>query len=159
MTRTQAVDMREFRHHQVRFVPKGPVIEVGSTDHAKHNPVERQPVVPLTARLFVGLNVGSVPTWSVEDVIRITQRVRLEQKSAPDASFVLQRGLYTDKSENIVKEDSVQVVVFNFGDAEDEFEQQMIGLAEALIHELQQEVIYVELQRNGVPYIVLKATP
>ncbi len=154
--KTRAVDMREFRHGQVRFVPKGPVIEVGSTDRLNYNPVTRSPAVPLTARLFVGLNVGQTPTWSVEDVIRVTQRARLEQKTAPDASFVLQRGLYTDKAEN---EDSVQVVVFNFGDPEDVFEQQMIALAEALIRELQQEKVYVELQRAGVPYVVLEATP
>lgn len=157
--KTYAVDMRTFRHRKVSFVPKGPVIEVGDTTKLQHNPTKRHPVVPLTARLFVGLSVGQEPTWTVEDVIAITQRVRVSQKASPDSSFLLQRGLYTDRANDIVKEDSVQVVIFNFDDDQETFENQMVALAETFIRELQQETVIIDLQRLGVSYIVLEVTP
>lgn len=153
-----AVDLRTFRHRGVEFRPTGKVIEVGEVPQVEENPVKRHTVAPLTARLFVGLSVGQDETWTVEDVIGITQEVRLRQKEAPDASFLVQRGLYTDRSSEVVREDSVQVVLFNFGTDQAAFEDQMTELAEVLIDRLQQETIYVELQKSGVPYSVLEVT-
>jgi hypothetical protein len=153
-----AVDMRTFRHAGVEFRPTGKVIEVGEVPQLEANPVKRHAATPLTARLFVGLSVGQERAWTVEDVINVTQEVRLRQKEAPDASFLVQRGLYTDRSSEIVREDSVQVVLFNFGDDMAVFEAQMVELAEELIDRLRQETIYVELQKNGVPHSVLEVT-
>jgi hypothetical protein len=158
--RTYPCDMRRFRHRKVRFNPSGDVYSFG--DHARHrmreNKAERQDVIPLTARLFVGLSVGEKSTYTVDDVARITKRVRTEQGELPDASFLIQRGIYTDNENRVIDEDSVQVIIFSFsGDAE-EFEKQMVELAEVLIDELQQETIYVEMQRGGIPYSVFKVT-
>lgn len=158
MKKTIAVDMRTFRHRGVMFRPTGKVIEVGEVPQVESNPVKRHAATPLTARLFVGLSVGQEKAWTVEDVINVTQEVRLRQKEPPDASFLVQRGLYTDRSSEVVREDSVQVVLFNFGDDPDKFEAQMVQLAEALVERLQQETIYVELQKAGVPYTVLEVT-
>jgi hypothetical protein len=153
------VDMRTFRHKNVTFTPKGPVLKVGSGETpVLPNPIKRETVIPFTARLFVGLSVGQEDAWTVEDVIDITQRVRVKQGADPDASFLLQRGLYTDRAQEIVREDSVQVVIFDFGEDQEKFEGQMGDLAETLIKELKQETIYVELQKAGVPYAVLKVT-
>lgn len=153
------VDMRTFRHRDVLFAPKGDVLKVGNGETpVLPNPVERQTSVPLTARLFVGLSVGQRKAWTVEDVITITQKVRTRQGADPDASFLLQRGLYTDRANEIVREDSVQVVIFDFSSKQTTFEKQMGDLAERLIKALKQETIYVELQKAGVPYAVLKVT-
>lgn len=158
MKKKIVVDMRTFRHRGVEFRPSGEVIEVGEVPQLESNPVKRHAATPLTARLFVGLSVGQDKAWTVEDVINVTQEVRLRQKEAPDASFLIQRGLYTDRSNEIVREDSVQVVLFSFGDDQATFEDQMVELAEELVDRLQQETIYVELQKAGVPYTVLEVT-
>lgn len=158
MKKKIVVDMRTFRHRGVEFRPSGEVIEVGEVPQLESNPVKRHAATPLTARLFVGLSVGQEKAWTVEDVINVTQEVRIHQKESPDASFLVQRGLYTDRSNEIVREDSVQVVLFNFGDDQATFEDQMIELAEELVDRLQQETIYVELQKAGVPYTVLEVT-
>jgi len=156
---TYCCEMRRFRHRSVQFNPTGPVYAVGDPQRLQHNLVEEQEVIPLTARLFVGLSVGQKGTYTVDDVVRITKRVRQRQGQSPDASFLLQRGIYTDQKSEIVEEDSVQVVIFAFDAAgKREFQREMVELAEALIKELQQETIYVELQEGGVPYRVLKVT-
>ena len=158
MKKKIVVDMRTFRHRGVEFRPSGEVIEVGEVPQLEANPVKRHAATPLTARLFVGLSVGQEKAWTIEDVITVTQEVRLRQKESPDASFLVQRGLYTDRSNEIVREDSVQVVLFSFGDDQATFEDQMVELAEELVDRLRQETIYVELQKAGVPYTVLEVT-
>lgn len=155
---TYPVDMRTFRHRGVKFAPEGPVYETADARALRYNPVKRVDVVPRTARLFVGLSVGKRPTYSVDDVVAFTQKVRAKQSASPDASFLFQRGVYTDKNNDVVNEESVQIVIFSFGDDKEVFEGQMIELAEALIKSFQQETIYVELQEKGIPYTVLEVT-
>lgn len=163
------VDLRRFHHQGVTFRPDGPVIEIGSAPLLSYNPVERTPAIPVTARLFVGLSVGQEATWTIDDVVRITKRVRVKQGAAQDSSFLLQRGVYTDNSQNIVDEDSVQVVIFDFAQPPgfwrrvffkraSVFESQMVELAETFVRELRQETVYVDMQRAGVSYLVLKVT-
>lgn len=53
---------------------------------------------------------------------------------------------------------TLALVLFSFGVDEVAFENQMVELAEVLIDRLQQETIYVELQKNGVPQTVLEVT-
>lgn len=157
---TYCCEMRRFRHRGVQFVPNGDVYAIGDPAKLQYNPVERQDVIPLTARFFVGLSVGERGTYTVDDVVRITKRVRKSQGESPDASFLLQRGIYTDQQNRIIEEDSVQVVIFAFdASGKREFERDMIELANQYIGDLQQETVYVEMQESGVPYTVLKVTP
>ena len=159
---TYPCDMRRFRCRRARFEPRGPVYAVGDVSRAglRKNPRERIDVVPRAARLFVGLNVGQDPKYTVDDVVRITKRVRKEQGELPDSSFLLQRGLFTDEvTAATVEENSVQVVIFNFDEDEAKFEDEMGALAETLARELQQQVVYVEMQRRGIPYAIYKVTP
>lgn len=156
---TYCCEMRRFRYRSIQFNPTGPVYAVGDATRLQFNPVEEEDVVPLTARLFVGLSVGQKGTYTVDDVVRITKRVRQQQGQSPDSSFLLQKGIYTDQKNEIVEEDSVQVVIFAFdASGKREFQRQMGELAEVLVKELHQETIYVELQEGGVPYRILKVT-
>lgn len=158
-------DLRRFRFnnrkYHVSFEPRGDVHCCGDPANLKlrRNPVERLDVVPLTARLFVGLNVGQKPTYSVEDAVKLTREIRTRQGALPDASFLAQRGLFTDeKTREIVDENSVQIVVFDFSGDQEFFEAQIEELAEELAQKFQQQVIYVEMQKAGVPYTVLRVT-
>lgn len=155
---TYPCDTRRFCHGRVQFVPEGPVYAVGDGRKLQQNAFKRVGAVPLTARLFVGLNVGGTPTYSVDDVVRITRRVREAQGEAPDSSFLLQRGIFTGRG-GVVEEDSVQVIIFDFGGGRDKFEAEMVELAETLLSELQQETIYVEMQERGIAYDVFEVTP
>jgi hypothetical protein len=161
--RAYPTDMRRCRHAGFAFNPYGPVVEI--SDAPADNPLKsRQPVTPLTARMFVGLSVGRQPRWSVDTVVSIVRRVRRAQRAPADASFLFQKGLYTYKrgegKGRVVEEDSVQVVVLNFGaEKQATFEKRMIALAETLARELEQETVYIELQKSGIPYEVLEVVP
>jgi hypothetical protein len=138
-------DLRRFRlrtrGHNVSFEPRGPVHCCGNPETLQRirNPVERLDVVPFTARLFVGLNVGDAPTYSIEDVVRLVRQIRTRQGAPPDASFLAQRGLFTGAGGRVIEEDSVQVVIFNFGQDEQLFEREMEDLAQELTERLRQQ--------------------
>ncbi len=103
------------------------------------------------ARLFVGMNVGPDPVWSLRDVIEVVAAERSAQTGDPSASFVAQKGIFKHSAGDVVEEDSAQVVILNLDDettAED-FEKQMVNLASRLAKTLQQELVIVELQSGG----------
>jgi hypothetical protein len=151
------LDLRKFRMKKVTFKPTGPVCVVpcGGEEHRDANPAKRLQGAQRSARMFVGLSVGNKPTHTVDDVVAITRRVRQAQGADPSSSFLLQRGVYQG-STGVVEEDSVQVVILDFGTKAKLFEKQMVELAETLARELQQEVVYVEMQRNGVRTVTLE---
>lgn len=139
------------------FRPTGRLEIVGALDD---NPVRRRGKEPIwSARYFVGLNVGGVPTWSVDDVVRVVRSKRESQGQSADASFIVQKGIYTsDRTGEVVEEDSVQIIVLNFGEREP-FERDMIDLAETLARELRQELVILEIQRGGVTQETLEIVP
>lgn len=153
-------DTRTFRCRKAKFRPVGEVYAWGDVTKLRANPTEKIDVVPLTARIFVGLNVGQTPTYDIQDVMRIVKRVRKKQGATPDSSFLFQRGFFTDEvTAETVEENSVQVVLFDFSGDEDKFEEDMSELGETLATGLQQQVVFVEMQKRGVPYRVLRVTP
>lgn len=103
------------------------------------------------SRLFVGLNVGDDPVWSLRDVIEVVGAERMQQTGDPSASFVAQKGIFKHAAGSVVEEDSVQVIILNLDDSTtpDEFEEQMVDLATRLAHTLQQESVIVEMQLCG----------
>jgi hypothetical protein len=126
----------------------------------KENPVERLGGGGLAARLFVGLSVRDTPTYSIDDVVRATVEVRKQQGASPDASFLVQRGVYTHgDSGQVVTENSVQIIILDFeGRSRAAFTEDVVGLAERLRQKLQQESVIVEIQERGVVQDVYSVT-
>ncbi len=116
------------------------------------------------ARLFVGFNVGQKPTYRMNDLMAIVQAVREDQVGAADASFVSQRGFYTHEEGphkgELVREDGGQVAVINTaGSSRADFQRQMTDLATVIAQEMQQELVILELQRDGTTDKVLGVAP
>jgi hypothetical protein len=135
------------------FRPTGRLVQVGSYPP---NPLKDRKRKPLwSARLLVGLNVGKKPKWTIEDIIPVVQEVRLAQVGDAGASLLLQYGIYTWTDEKgrrqTTDEKSAQVIVINYvGVAEKKFEQQMVELGEELARRFKQQVVPIEVQRNGI---------
>lgn len=132
------------------FRPNGRLIFVGT--EYKANPRTWGSKNTLAARLFIGLNVGGEPRWSVDHVTKTVTEVRAEQGRRPDSSFIVQRGIYTSRSSGeVIHEDSVQVILIDVDSLKRPvFTQEIETLAETLARELKQEEIVVEIQRNGM---------
>jgi hypothetical protein len=148
-----------------RFRPVGNTYEVDESGQLspvgpKNNPIERIGGGGLSARVFVGLSVGDKPTYSIEDVVRATIDVRNRQGVSPDASFLIQRGVYTHSgSGQVVTENSVQIILLDFeGRSKANFTEDVTGLAERLRAKLHQESVIVEIQERGVVQDVYSVT-
>lgn len=116
----------------------------------------------LSARLFVGFNVGTEPCYDEEDLIPIVREVRLAQAPEdPSATFLLQRGIYRYKETGkIIEKDGAQVVIIDtLGTDQQTFEAQMVELAETIARRLQQELIVVEIQRRGIVQVTIGVKP
>lgn len=136
-----------------RFIPDGHFVWYGR----KNNPEEWGDKGPIwAARLFVGLSIGHDSAWTENDVVRIVKQVRQKQVKRADASFVLQRGLYTQEVKGkkvVVDEQSVQIIILNlafFKTSPKRFRTQMVALAEKLARDLEQKEVIIEIQRNGL---------
>lgn len=106
----------------------------------------------LAARLFVGLSVGQVPTWSQDDVVSIVVETRKKQgaqagRVVPGAT----RRVTSHRDGSVMVEDSVQVVIIDpRGCTQEDFTTEIEALAEVLATRLDQEEVVVEIQRNGL---------
>lgn len=153
------MDMRRCHIGDGEFIPEGPTYMIGGSGARAPNPIQETKGGQRVARLFVGLSVGQKPRWDVDDVIKIVRRVRTKQTGDPGASFIIQKGIFKGKGDKVVEEDSVQVVIMDFGKSADKFKKDMGALAMELVKKLKQEVVYVEMQRNGIRTSTLEATP
>lgn len=138
--------------HRLRFVPTGtPNFRGRGTKVYAENPRLWSGPPAQASRLFVGLNVGDDPVWSIQDVIEIVAAERASQTGDPSASFIAQKGIFKHSGGKVVEEDSVQVVVLNLDEETDpeSFEHQMVDLATRLAKTLQQELVIVEMQSRG----------
>ena len=140
------------------WTPKGPIIVIfapsnasRSSRGAKEDRVSDWGNGGVTARLFVGLNVGQKPMYKVDDVVTETRDFRLARKQPADASFIAQKGVYTDRAGDLVTENSVQIIVFASPDTSlPDFREQMTELAKHLRRKFDQDSIIVELQDRGI---------
>ena len=91
-------------HHKLTFTPTGPpnYRGRGAKAYLENRTVWSGAPVP-AARLFVGLNVGDDPVWSIRDVIDLVAAVRLEQTGDPSAYFVAQKGTFKHKGGHVVE--------------------------------------------------------
>ncbi len=149
------IDNRVAHFPNGTFRPTGKLVQVG--DYPP-NPLTDRKRKPLwAARLLVGLNVGKKPKWTIKDIIPVVREIRLAQVGDAGASVLLQYGIYTwfDKKgeRQTTDEKSAQVIIINFshlGVAPKTFEGQMVELGEQLARRFKQQVIPIEMQRNGI---------
>lgn len=121
----------------------------------RDNPVIWESMDNWAARLFVGLSRGDDPVWRTSDVEDIVAAEREEDTGDPSSSFIVQRGIYQHGDGHIVREDSVQVVIFKDpNEAAPIFAQRMRRLAEVLAARLGQDEVIVEVSHNGATEFV-----
>ena len=126
---------------------------------ARTNPVTRLSSGGLSARLFVGLKVGQRTAYKVDDVIAVVRRVRKRQGKSADASILAQKGIYEDRSGDLIVEPSVQIVIIDLaGEKKPAFVSDMKKLAEELRRKLKQETVILEIQKSGVVKDVYSVT-
>jgi hypothetical protein len=148
-----------------RFTPRGPthVIDGHRSKPARkgsrEDSVEDWGPGGLAARIFVGLNVGEKPTYTINDVVKATKEIRLQQGALPDATFIAQKGLYTEpaaRGGHLITENSVQIIIFDTeGLSLDAFGEKVVQLARGLRERFDQDSVIVELQEGGVSKKVL----
>lgn len=113
----------------------------------------------LAARLFVGFNVGGTPTYSMDHLVEIVRKSLRSQGASEDSSFVYQKGVYTHKdSREVVKEDGAQVIILNTeeGVTQAQFKERVIAVADAIIDQMKQEAVVIEIQKGGVAERVME---
>lgn len=139
------------------FRPQGRLHHVGG----EHNPTEWSSKKVLSARLVVGFNVGEQPTYEMADLMRIVERVRRSQSGNPSATFVAQEGIYQHADNGpVVHEKGAQVLLINTGgDSRKKFTKQMVKLAETIAREMRQELVIVEIQKNGLSEEIMGVGP
>lgn len=140
------------------FRPYGDLYFVG----ALRNPRIWQSPGGLAARIIVGFNVGDKPKWELKDVIPIVKRVRKEQGYPPNSTFVLQEGLYQHREpeKGVVQEKGTQVIIIDeWGTPPEQFDREMVELAETLARELQQKEVILEIQERGITQSVSGVAP
>jgi hypothetical protein len=146
-----------------RFRPRGPMHVIDGSARSKSRRAAEDHVenwgVGLAARVFVGLNVGDKPRYTIQDVVQATKEIRRQQGLLPDATFIAQKGLYTEPKEkggSLVEENSVQIIIFDTeGSTMDAFSDKIVKLARGLRERFDQDSVIVELQEAGVSQNVL----
>lgn len=154
------------------FRPSGKLEHHGNTaplfrEITTRNPTQRTRRVSAGVRIVVGFNVGKKTRWGMEDLIAIVKVVRLRQVGLPDATFLAQTGMYTHqgvtaKKGVVVTEPGGQVLIKNLpflGTSDDEFQEQMVELAEEICRALKQEIVIVDYQEKGLSVEEWVVTP
>lgn len=156
-------DPRPFYHNKasISFRPKGKLMLIGG-DSLEENPERWAEEAPMwAARLFVGFNVGNRPVWTVDDLVKLVRSVRERQGRVADASFLIQKGIYTSqKTGEVVEEDGAQVIILNLaGVPKNEFRKEVIELAEVIAQVFEQELVIAELQEAGISKETIGVVP
>jgi len=120
---------------------KNPIVErVGGTGEG----------TGFSARIFIGLNVGDTPTYTIDDIVKSVVAIRDRQGALPDASFLAQRGVYTQAGKT-VQENSVQIIILDLvGMTKTVFTAQVMELAKEMREDFKQESVIVEIQERGI---------
>lgn len=144
-------------HRGGSFRPRGRLLARGLVE----NPPAWESARTVTGRLIVGFNVGEVPTYSLDHLIAIVERVRRQQVGTPDSTFIAQKGIYTHRDgQTVAHEDGAQVFIINLSGATDEeFQAELVQLAEIVAREMQQETVIVEIQVNGISQVTIGVEP
>lgn len=132
------------------FRPQGKVYKRGDQQVA-FGAIAFRSQETIAARLFVGFNVGDEPRWTIENLIDLVLASRILQGANPSATLLAQKGIYQHQTgdRRVVIEDGAQVIIFRDSGTLDEFTQQMIDLGTEIARVFIQEMVIVEIQRNG----------
>ena len=150
------IDTRRVRNRYFAFNPSGPLKMHG----ARTNPSIDLEGDTYACRIFVGFNVGKKPRWSMMDLLAIIRKIRAKQKVGPDATLYYTKGMFSG-SGGLVEENGAQVLIINTNAKERpvKFEKNMKALAEGIVVAFDQEVIYGEIQKNGIQFRLWRSTP
>ncbi len=116
---------------------------------------------PCSARIIVGLHAGnSTVGYKIKDVIEYVKGVL----SSPDASFIAQRGIFTQLSESlkgtVVSERGVQIFLIDMDNRDGAtFTADMQAFAEGVARAFQQEAVILDVQERGISMGVYRVTP
>lgn len=125
----------------------------------KNPPSWRDKGPTYSATLYVGFSVytgkgAAKPTWTMSDLVKLVKKVRREQVTHPDATFLYQRGVYThEKDKYVVTENGGQVILLNVPPVKrkfNEFRRHVIRLAEIIARKFQQESVIVAIEKDGI---------
>jgi hypothetical protein len=137
-----------------RFRPAGPIVDHGTWRRdATARPADD---ARLAARFFVSMSVGGQQRWTLEDVLAVVSRLQ-----PGGASFVAQRGVWTSIKRGPREEEAgAQVLIVNAGgQPRAAFVAEMGELADALVREMKQEAVYLDVQDRGVVIEGYTSTP
>lgn len=153
------VDTRAIKNQRFEFRPEGVSVRSGPLP----NPRSLISDVTKSARIFLGFNVGDKPTYSIDDVVEMVKKYRAAQGQDPDATFFATKGLYTERrvgsKSRLITENGCQIVILNFGQKDEEFEEEMSDLCERLCRKMKQDKVFLEFQKNGLSQGVWEVTP
>lgn len=103
----------------------------------------------LSARLFVGLNVGGKPTWTMDDIKAEAFFLREDMKADPSFTIYMGEGVYRGEKD-IISEKSAQIVIVHFKPGWEEFASEMVDYAHRLADLLLQESVLLKLADRNV---------
>jgi len=118
----------------------------------RKNPVDITKPALISARLFIGMNVGGKPKWKVKDIVTRVAKALRSVGLPPDSSYLSQVGVWSSiETGKMEQEKSVQVILLNFKEPSLRKWTEKVGdVAESVRVALSQEAVYGEVQKNGV---------
>jgi len=161
------VNTRTYRDSERSFHPNGDLYYYG--DGFEKNESRWRTTNPIwSARIFVGLEevrgrrevADRKAERKLDELIDLVRDVRTDQSGDPASSFLYQRGLYTHQEPGrkgqVVEDFGAQVVIIGTpGMPRQDFEQQMVELAESIAAEFDQEEVILDLQRGGISKVTM----
>lgn len=153
------IETGPFEYKGGRFKPTGELYEYGGPIE---NPVKWAKKATLAARLFVGFNVGHQQVYKMKDLIDIVRGERKSRKKE-GATFVAQTGIFEHDADfvthGVVTEKGAQVIIFDMWNTPlKKFSQEMVRLAEKIAKKMRQEIVIVEIQKDGLSLETLGVT-
>jgi len=132
-----------------RFKPGGPIQSHGARPHIVSGRRPRVGTQLLSARFLVGFNVHGRPHWTEDDLIRFFIEVRERQGRSSGASFLTQRGIWQPLGgRREPDEQGAQIIILNEDGLDEEtFVDEMAALGEELARLMDQDAIYLDIQK------------
>jgi hypothetical protein len=143
-----------------RFRPVGRHTVHGPKEHFLSARKQRTGNRLLSARFLVGFNVHGHPHFTEEDLIKFFVEIRSKQNRSAGASFLTQRGIWQPLGgRREPDEQGAQILVLNEDQLDQEtFIDEMSALGEELCRKMDQDAIYLDIQKSGVVVESLELT-
>jgi hypothetical protein len=106
----------------------------------------------LSARFLVGFNVHGEHHWTEDDLIRFFIEIREKQGRSAGATFLSQRGIWQPiGGRREPDEEGAQIIILNEDELDERtFIDEMASLGEELARRMDQDAIYLDIQRAGL---------